>query len=233
MGIFAYAAFYRADPAAFPMTFKQTVSYVWLQQAFLALYMTWFFEGELVEAVVSGAVAYEIARPFDLYGMWFARSCGYRLSRTALRCFPILAVASLLPEPWRMSPPASPASFAAFLLSGALALGVVVAFGMLCYTAIFYTLSNTGVRIFVVSVADFLAGSLVPLPFFPEPFRAIAELLPFGSMQNAPLRVYGGHIAGAELAGTLALQAFWLVALVALGRLWMSRALRRVVVQGG
>jgi len=52
-------------------------------------------------------------------------------------------------------------------------------------------------------------------------------------MQNAPLRVYGGHIAGAELAGTLALQAFWLVALVALGRLWMSRALRRVVVQGG
>ena len=39
MEIFAYAAFYRSNPAAFPMAFSQTVSYIWMQQAFLALFM--------------------------------------------------------------------------------------------------------------------------------------------------------------------------------------------------
>ncbi len=42
--IFAFRAFYQTDPAAFPMTFQQTVSYVWMQQAFLALFMLWFLK---------------------------------------------------------------------------------------------------------------------------------------------------------------------------------------------
>ena len=40
MELLAFSAFYRADPTAFPMSFEQTVSYIWLQQAFLALFMT-------------------------------------------------------------------------------------------------------------------------------------------------------------------------------------------------
>lgn len=34
MEILAFSAFYKADPAAFPMEFSQTVSYIWMQQAF-------------------------------------------------------------------------------------------------------------------------------------------------------------------------------------------------------
>ena len=39
MEIFAFSAFYKANPAAFPMEFSQTVSYIWIQQAFWALFM--------------------------------------------------------------------------------------------------------------------------------------------------------------------------------------------------
>jgi len=52
-------------------------------------------------------------------------------------------------------------------------------------------------------------------------------------MQNMPLRIYSGNIAGAGAARGIAFQVFWLAALVAAGRIAMSRALQKVIVQGG
>ena len=43
MEILLFRAFYQADPTSFPMTFQALSTYVWLQQAFLALYMAWFW----------------------------------------------------------------------------------------------------------------------------------------------------------------------------------------------
>jgi ABC-2 type transport system permease protein len=233
MEIFAFAAFYRANPDAFPMTFSQTVSYLWIQQAFLALFMMWFWEHEIADAVMDGAIAYEMVRPMDLYGRWFCLATANRLARTVLRCVPVLLVAFLVPEPYRMSLPPSVEQFFLFLLSTALSLGVVVSFSMLMYISLFYTLSPMGVRLIVAALVNFLAGATVPLPFFPEPLRTVAELLPFAAMQNMPLRIYSGNIAGPEALRGLLLQVLWLVALWLIGRLAMGRALKKVVVQGG
>lgn len=233
MLILSFSAFHRANPSAFPMPFSQTVSYIWLQQAFLALFMVWFFESDIFAAITEGNIAYELARPMDLYGKWFCQSAANRLSRAVLRALPILLVAFLLPAPFRAELPASAGQAALFLFSAGLGLSVVVAFNMLIYVSTFYTLSPTGIRIISAVLADFLAGAVLPLSFFPQPFRAIAELLPFAAMQNMPLRIYAGNITGAEAISGLFLQAFWLAALVAAGRLLMKNALRRVVVQGG
>ena len=233
MEIFAFAAFYRANPAAFPMEFSQTVSYIWMQQAFLAFFMMWFWENDIAESITSGGIAYEMVRPVDLYNRWFCMAAANRLARTLLRCVPILIVAFIVPEPYRMSLPTDALQLGLFLLSAALALGVVVSFSMLMYISLFYTLSPTGVRIIVAVVSDFLAGATIPLPFFPEALRAVAELLPFAAMQNMPLRIYSGNIAGADAITGIALQIFWLAVLLVIGRLAISRALRKVVVQGG
>jgi len=195
--------------------------------------MTWFWESDISEAITSGSVAYELVRPMGLYGRWFAVSAANRLARALLRCAPVLIVAFFVPAPYGMTLPPSFSLFALFLLSAILALGVVVAFTMLLYVAVFYMLNSLGVRLVAGALADFLAGGILPLPFFPEPFRSIAELLPFAAMQNMPLRIYSGDIAGAGAVRGVALQIFWLVVLTLLGRLAMNRALKRVVVQGG
>lgn len=233
MELLAFAAFFKANPAAFPMEFSQTVSYIWLQQAFLALFMTWYFDTEIFDAITNGGIAYELARPMDLYSRWYCQSIASRLSKTVLRCSPILIVAFIVPEPFRMSLPVSIDQFMLFLISAVLSLGVVVAFSMIVYITTFYTLSPRGVRYISAVLADFMAGATVPLPFFPPGFRAVAELMPFAAMQNMPLRIYSGNIAGMAAVRGICLQLFWLVALVLLGRLMMKSALRRVVVQGG
>ena len=233
MEIFAFTAFYRSDPGAFPMEFSQTVSYIWIQQAFLALFMMWFWENDIAAAITEGSIAYEMVRPMDIYGRWFCQASANRLARAMLRCAPILIVAFAVPPPYRLSLPASFEHLLLFVLSSALSLGVVVSCSMLLYISLFYTLSSMGARLIAAVLSDFLAGATVPLPFFPAPFRAVAELLPFAAMQNMPLRIYSGNIAGTDAIRGIALQVFWLVTLTAVGRAAMKRALKRVVVQGG
>jgi len=204
-----------------------------MQQAFLALFMLWFFDTGIFDAIAKGDIAYELTRPLDLYWRWFCQSAAIRLSKAALRCMPILIVAFILPHPLGMSLPESGLRFILFLVSALLALCVVVSFSMLVYISTFYTLSPMGVRIVAASIGDFLAGAIIPLPFFPQPFRSIAELLPFASMQNMPLRIYSGNIEGVDAFRGIALQLFWLGTLTLTGRLLMKKALSKVIVQGG
>ena len=120
-----------------------------------------------------------------------------------------------------------------FLVTGTLGFLVTVAFFMLVYALTFYTISPSGLRILVSSAVEFFAGAIIPLPFFPERLRDVFELLPFAAMQNVPLRIYSGSMSAEEMERAIALQVFWLIALVAVGRGLCTAALRRMTVQGG
>ena len=233
MNVLLYHAFYRSNPAAFPMGVSQTSCYIWLQQAFMTLLFLWFLDNEIFENIRTGNIAYELARPMDLYGMWFVKNAAARLSRAVLRCLTILVVAAFVPYPFGLAPPADLAAFFLFLLTLLLGTVLVVAFCMLIYIATFYTMSPMGLRMVVLSFTELLTGALVPLPFFPDGLRQAVEYSPFGGMQDLPLRVYSGSLAGEELWLRLGLQIAWIAVLLALGRVWMRRALRRVAVQGG
>lgn len=233
MKIFMFRAFYKANAAAFPMEFSQLSSYIWLQQAFLALFATWFMDNEIFLSITSGNIAYELARPVDLYSMWFVKNLAIRLSRAVLRCMPILIVAAFLPRPYGISLPVSAFGFFMFVITMLLALFVVIAFSMLVYISTFYTLSPLGIRIIALSLTEFLTGDIIPLPFLPKKLQKFIELTPFASMQNLPFRIYNGNIAGKEMIMNVLLQIFWLVILLVVGKFWMKRALEKVVVQGG
>ena len=233
MELLAFRAFYDADPAAFPMAFQATASYVWMQQAFLALFGAWFFENEIFQSIRDGSVAYELCRPTDLYGMWFARSAANRVSRAVLRCVPILLVAAFLPAPYGMTLPASPTAFLWWLATMALAVAVTVGYNMLVYFITFFTVSPNGVRIVAVSLVELLQGAIIPLPFFPDGLRQFLELLPFAAMQNVPLRAWSGDLAGGALYAAAGLQVFWALALVGGGWLLSQKAVKKTVVQGG
>ncbi len=231
--IMMFRAFYRTDPSAFPMSFAATASYIWLQQAFLAFFATWMFENEIFDSILNGNIAYELCRPITIYNMWFSRSIANRLSRAVLRCFPILLVAAFLPKPYGIAAPASLLRFVLFVLTLLLGLAVTVAFCMLVYVLTFFTISPQGLRIAFTSVVEFFAGAVIPLPFFPEKVQKVMELLPFASMQNVALRIYSGSMSTSEMQKAIALQVFWLIAIVFAGKYLCRVAVKRITVQGG
>lgn len=233
MQILLYQAFYEADPHNFPMGISELVSYIWLQQAFMNLFMTWFLDSDILDSITSGGITYELCRPLDIYNMWFIKSLSNRFSRTVLRCAPIFLIAICLPKPFNLVLYNNLTIIIEFLISMILGFGVVVAFSMLIYVITFFTLSPIGIRIVALSVMEFLSGGIIPLPFLPDNIKVVIELLPFASMQNVPFRIYGGNINGIDAIYAILLQAFWLTGLIIIGKVLMKKAIKKAIVQGG
>lgn len=231
--IMVFQAFYKAAPDAFPMTMSATASYIWLQQAFLAFFATWMMENEIFDSIVNGNITYSLCRPVRIYNMWFSQSIANRLSRAVLRCFSILVVAAFLPETYRMERPESALHFLLFVVTLLLGLFVTVAFCMLVYVLTFFTISPQGLRIVFTAMVEFFAGAIIPLPFFPERWRIVMELLPFASMQNVALRIYSGSMTMPEIQKAIVLQIFWLILLTVSGSLLCRLAEKKITIQGG
>lgn len=233
MEVLGYLAIYRVGGDALPMELSRTVSYVWAHESFIVLFSVVFGDGEIYSAIRSGEVVYDLARPVGLYGRWFSQSASNRLSFALVNCLPVLLLGALMPKPYGLTLPGSAGQMVLFLVSALLAFGVTVAMAMLMYVSLFYFISQRGIRIMARVVVSFFSGGVVPLPFFPATLRRVAELLPFGSMQNMPLQIFCGNISGREAFQGILLQVFWLWAMVSLGRSAMRRATGKVVSFGG
>ncbi len=233
LAVMLFRALYKTAPELLPMDMQALASYTWAREVLLSLWNVYAWESELFQAVQTGTVAYELVRPTNLYAMWTARGLGMRLSRCALRILPVLAVGLLMPAPYGLRLTISPGAFGVFLLSTLLTLWLCVAIGLLCYSLTFYVVDPKGIMTFVPALCELLGGDVLPLPFFPEKLRRFAELSPFGSLQNVPLRIFCGNIAGGQLLLAVALQLFWCVTLTLAGYLLLQRGLRRTVIAGG
>jgi ABC-2 type transport system permease protein len=229
--IMIYEAFYRSSPGvARPMTLPRVASYVWLGQALLAM-LPWNADPEVREMVRSGAIAYELARPIDLYALWYARAVAHRTAPTLLRAAPMAVFAAVaLPllgaQSWRLAPPPSPAAAAGFAVALGCALALASAISVLVNISLMWTVSGDGVVMLVSTVVAMLSGLLIPLPLFPDGAQRVLAWLPFAG-------IYTGDLAPAELALVVARQLGWTALLIALGRWLLGRGLGRVVVQGG
>jgi ABC-2 type transport system permease protein len=233
ISIMVFEAFYEYAANTPPISLKELITYIWLQQAFLAFIMLWFRDNELFDLITSGNIAYELCRPTGLYGFWYAKLLAQRLSSALLRCYPILVVAFFLPKPYNMSLPPSPITLILFLTTLLLGLFILVAISMLMYISVFVTLSPTGSLLIFAVLGEFFAGLIIPVPLMPLWLQKIAFVLPFRWTADFPFRVYSGHIPQHDAIIGIIIQLLYLIILVWLGKMALNGALRRVVVQGG
>lgn len=233
ISIMVFEAFYEYAANKPPISLKELITYIWLQQAFLAFIMLWFRDNELFDLITSGNIAYELCRPTGLYGFWYAKLLAQRLSSALLRCYPILVVAFFLPKPYNMSLPPSLITLILFLVTLLLGLFILVAISMLMYISVFVTLSPTGSLLIFAVLGEFFAGLIIPVPLMPLWLQKIAFVLPFRWTADFPFRVYSGHIPQHEVIIGIIIQLLYLIILVWLGKMALNGALRRVVVQGG
>lgn len=231
--IMVFEAFYSQSMTSQPIALHQLITYVWLQQSFLALIMLWFRDNELFQLITTGNIAYELCRPSKIYEFWYAKLLAQRLSSALLRCFPILFVALFLPQPYTLSVPPNPLAFLLFIVTLLLGLLILVSISMLIYISVFVTLSPMGSLLTFGVLGEFFAGMVIPVPLMPSWLQNIVYLLPFRWTADFPFRVYSGHIPESEALTGIIIQLIWLLILVPLGKFAMGKALRRLVVQGG
>ncbi|MFZ7947013.1 MULTISPECIES: ABC transporter permease [Bacillaceae] len=231
--IMVFEAFYEYTVQTPPISLREIITYIWLQQAFLVFITMWFRDSELFELITSGNIAYELCRPCELYGFWYAKLLAQRLSSAILRCFPILMVSFLLPKPYDMTFSPSLSAFLLFLTALLLGLLLLVAISMFLYISVFITMSPMGSILVFSILGEFFAGLIIPVPLMPSWLQNIANVLPFRWTADFPFRVYSEHIPQDEAIIGILIQLGYLLVLVLLGRVALNRVVRKVVVQGG
>ncbi|GAB2593451.1 ABC-2 family transporter protein [Streptomyces capparidis] len=229
---YTYLALWDERPSLGGYGPEQAVTYVWLGQSLLATcaLLGGGFEQELAERIRTGDIAIDLYRPADLQLWWLAGDLG-RAAFHFLGRGLVPATAGALAFP--LVAPGSWLTVACFLLSVLLA--VVVSFGLrfLVGLSAFWLLDSAGVTQLATFAGIFFSGMLLPLTLFPGWLGECARLLPWAALLQVPADVYLERHTGGALAGALAFQAGWAVALLAAGRLMTRFATRKVVVQGG
>jgi ABC-2 type transport system permease protein len=204
------------------------VTFVWLAQAMImTVYIfSWW---ELALRIRDGSIATDLLRPLDPQRYWLAYDLGRAPYHLLFRGIPPFIVGALVFDlHWP-----SPLDALAFIV--ALALAVVVSFGFrFIYNSVaFWLLDFRGVVTVSTTIVIFFSGMAIPIRYFPEMLRQICYALPFASVIQTPIDVWLGKRSGLDLAGVLALQLAWGLALLGLGKILLARATRKLVVQGG
>ena len=181
-------------------------------------------------ALQTGDVAVWLLKPvsFPLYVI--VSELGRALFRLIVLVVPTVAVVALV---YGMLPPASVfdgAMFVAYLLLGyAITCLASALFGLLA----FWLLTSFSLEWLMQAILNLLSGSLIPFWFFPQPFGAIAEHLPFAWIVYYPAAVWLGRLEQGQALIYFAIGMGWAALLaIAVAALWRM-ASTRIVVQGG
>lgn len=231
--IMVYVAFFESGEGELPMTLSQTITYLWLNQAFFSLINQFYKDSELFNLIRQGNISYELIRPTNLYFMWYFKILGTRLAMVSLRCIPLIIVTLLLPSPFNLSLPFGGLHFLMFMITLIVGILLVTAIITLYPIITLRTLNEKGVVSIFVAIADLLSGLVVPIPFFPNFLKIISALLPFQYISDLAFRTYVGNISISDSLYGLIIQLIWLIIVVIIGYVIMHKSLKRVVVQGG
>ncbi|MGQ0838737.1 ABC transporter permease [Actinokineospora sp.] len=208
----------------------QLVSYVWLGQGMLAVVNSWTML-DLAERVRSGDVVADLLRPIDPLWTYLWTDVG-RAGFALLTRFVVPLVVGALA--FGLYVPKHLVTYPLFALSIVLAVLVGFACRYLIGLSAFWLLDIRGVTIVWVFASGACSGLYFPLAILPDWLStALWVATPFPALLQAPLDIVverGGTGHGLLL---LASQAAWTVVLLFVCRRVQTRAVRKLVVQGG
>lgn len=228
-----FVAFYRNVSNNTDISLSQLISYIWLNQAFLALIYVRTKDEDILKSIKNGTVAYELCRPYNLYTWWYIKLLSKKYSAVVLRFLPIIILGFLLPKPYNLCLPYSISNFVLFFISLILGSLILTSITMIIQSIAFFTNEGKGISDIIYLFADIFAGSIIPLPLMPKIVQIIGNYLPFRFIGDLAFRVYSGNINICYAYYGIFLQIIWFFILFFVGQFIMKVALKKVCIQGG
>jgi ABC-2 type transport system permease protein len=185
---------------------------------------------DMAYAVAEGKLAMDLIKPVSPQFMYIAQALGESLFRLGLLTVPTALVLFLV---YPVRPPASLLHFAGFFASVVMSFFIVAAINFTVGTFAIRLRSILGLLRAKYFLLELFSGLLIPISFFPRIFQDIFSLLPFQYISYIPVLIYLGKISGAGIVKSLALQVFWICALLALGAALWRWSSRKITIQGG
>jgi len=226
---FIWRAIYTYDPNFAGMSFPQIITYVAVGWVIRSLYFN-NIDSQMATDILEGKISMIMLKPVSVQGSYVSRVLGESAFRLVMLTAPTaLVIAFLFP----VVPPASALHFGAFVAAVGFSVLIVAGLNFIVGTCAISLKSILGLLRAKFWMQELLSGLLVPVTLFPSPFREISGLLPFQHIGFTPMMIYLGKLNGAEIMRVFALEAFWVIFLLAFGAWFWGRLSRRLTIHGG
>jgi ABC-2 type transport system permease protein len=203
---------------------------VWAGQGLIGVVLLWA-PPDLAERIRTGDVVIDLLRPIDPVWQQLAADLG-RAGYAAYTRFVVPVVTGALL--FQLYAPKRVITYALFACSALLA--TIVCFGCryLVNAAAYWLLDARGPNTLWTLASGLLGGIYFPVWFFPDAMAAALIVgTPFPSVIQIPLDVLVERGSAGRQLALLAVQAGWVVAILALCRWVQACGERKLVIQGG
>ncbi len=224
-----WSALYANKAQVEGISLKEMITYAVLSVMLSKLFITDNVR-EIQAKVRSGEIATDLMKPIDIQLYLFFSALGTAFFNILMIILPIVVISFLFLE---LLPPASFLLLLYCLIGLGLGFLIVVFIDFIIGMISFWTISTWGFNICKSTMILFFAGVYVPLWFFPEKLRLVAEFLPFRLICFLPLSIYLGKTSNQEILSALLQQLGWVIFFIVMGRLVLKAVVKKVTIQGG
>jgi viologen exporter family transport system permease protein len=226
---FIWKAIYEHSASIEGFDFSHILTYVavgWLIRSFYYNNI----DQEIAVQVMEGKLAMDLIKPVNTQFMYVAQALGESVFRLVMLTVPTAAVLILV---FPVRKPTSLLNFAAFFLSVVFSFFIVAGINFSIGTFAIRLKSILGLLRAKYFLLELFSGLLIPISFFPEIFQKALAVMPFQYISYIPVLIYLGKLQGTQILKALAIQLFWVIAMLALGDgLWRWSS-RKITIQGG
>jgi ABC-2 type transport system permease protein len=229
MRAYVLIALYNNQSVVEGLTIQDVITYTGLTQAVI-VYLSIFGSYDLMKAVHQGDITSDLLKPMSLFTFWLAQDLGRALVGFFLRGLTIMIIYAFI---FDITYPISARQWLAFALTLVLSWLISFAYRFLVNLTAFWSPDARGIGRFAFIIVMFFSGFLMPLRFFPDWVQTLAYFTPFPHMLNTVVEIYLGALVGPNLLWALLAQVAWVIGLIALCQVVLSRATRRLIILGG
>lgn len=211
------------------VTFDSMVSYViWVQVIKILIKLP--VSTYVGQRITTGAVSIDLIRPVGLKFCAVSDSLGKMLYSFIFVAVPMLVIGYLF---WNVTFPSSVLLWVQFLviLIGSIILYVTLEYIMGLTT--FWTKTTFHIQWIIESFFTLFSGIHIPLWFYPESIKAIANLLPFRFFAYEPVNILLGNVSSKEFTSVAIMQFIWIIVMFAIERYIWKHAQMVISIQGG
>lgn len=191
--------------------------------------VSWYTDWRMAIRIRDGLVAIDLTKPIDYQRARFAEAVGFAVFEYFAGTTVVLVALLFfggVPVPGALH-------LGLFLVSMLLVMplrfSIVYATALLC----FWTHNYMGINWARTAIVNLMSGAVIPLQFFPDWLRILAEWLPFQGLAFTPAMLYLERYSLRESLVAMLVQAVWAVVLWFGAALAWRAASRRLTVHGG
>lgn len=218
-------------------TFKEIVAYTVIINIFAFTMGGGETQDVITDEIQNGQIAMSLIKPISYRIRFLFSTLGSLIASDLIVGFPLLIISTIVLTINGFMSIGSPIHFVMiigfFLVAQLLAKWLYDVIDYIFGLISFYTMASFGLFQIKDTVVNFLAGTMIPIAFFPEWAGRIVNYLPFVGMAQNPTMIYLGRMNISEALVSILMQILWIFALEVFAHFFYQKAIKIVIIQGG